>query len=95
MSGPSRVVDQAGPAPPCSQSSCRQRPHGISSVAVAVDAGERDQPAAAGGVQRGDQPALGAQRDAVRGVLDVAADDDPAVVDQRRPRRPGSCEYGA
>ena len=28
--------------------------------------------------------ALGAQRDAVGGVLDVAARDDPAVVDQRR-----------
>ena len=32
-----------------------------SAAAVPVDAGERDQPAAAGGVQRRDQPALGAQ----------------------------------
>ena len=51
-------------------------------LAVAVHTGDGDQPAAAGRVQRRDQPALGAQPDAVRGVLDVAPDDHPAVVDQ-------------
>src|SRR3954451_13048225 len=53
-------------------------------IAAEVDTAKRDEPAAAGGVQRGDQPAFGAQPDAVRGVLDVAAGDDPAVVDERR-----------
>ena len=52
-------------------------------VAVAVDAGEGDELAAAGHVQLADERALGAQRHAVRGVLDVAADDDPSVVDER------------
>ena len=45
-------------------------------------------------VQRRHQPALGAQRHAVRRVLDVAADDDPAVVDERGGAT-GKCEYGA
>ena len=39
----------------------------------AVDARDRDEPAAARRVQRRHQPALGAQREAVRRVLDVAA----------------------
>ena len=39
------------------------------------------QPAAPGQVQLGDQTALGAQRDAVRRVLDVAAGHHAAVVD--------------
>ena len=60
-------------------------------VAVAVDAARtrvsRPPPV---GVQRDDQTALGAQHDAVRRVLDVAADHDPAVVGDRRPPRPGS-----
>ncbi len=63
-------------------SSCRQRPHGISGSPCCVDAGDGDQPAAAAGVQRRDHAALGAQADAVGRVLDVAADDDAAVVDQ-------------
>ena len=88
-------VSSSRSGPPCSQSSCRQRPHGISSSPCPSTQVTRHQPAAAGGVQRRDQAALGAQPQAVRGVLDVAAGDDPAVVDQRRPRRPGSCEYGA
>ena len=53
-------------------------------LAVGADAEDGDEPAAAGRVQRRDQPALGAEADAVGGVLDVAAGDDPAVVDQRR-----------
>ena len=65
VSGPRRRLDQAVrpavlpeqlPAPPARH----QR------LAGGVHAGERDQPAAAGGVQRGDQPALGAERHAVR-----------------------------
>ena len=51
--------------------------------AVPVHAGEGDQPAAAAGDQRRDQAALGAQGHPVRGVLHIAAGDDPAVVDQR------------
>ena len=39
-----------------------------------------DQPAAAGAMQLGHQAALGAQRQPVRGVLDVAAGDHPPVV---------------
>ena len=76
--------------PPCSHSSCRQRPHGISGAPVASTqdiATSRPPPVAC---SARDQPALGAQRHAVRRVLHVAADDHPAVVDQRRPRRPGS-----
>src|SRR3954452_18598182 len=72
------VLPQQLPAPPA----------GHEHVAAVVDAGERDEPAAAGGVQRRHQPALRAEPDPVRGVLHVAADDDPAVVDQRgRPHR--------
>ncbi len=48
-----------------------------------VDARERDKAPAARSVQRGHQPALGAQTQTVRSVLDVAADDDPPVVDER------------
>lgn len=53
-------------------------------VAVPVDARERDEPSTAGDVQAGHERALGAQRQAVRRVLDVAPDDDAAVVDERR-----------
>jgi hypothetical protein len=51
---------------------------------VAVDARERHEPAAARHVQGRHEGALGAQRQSVGGVLDVAADDDAAVVDERR-----------
>ena len=67
------VLPQQLPAPPA------RHQH----RAVHVDAGEGDQPAAAGGVQRRHQAALGAQPQPVGRVLDVAADDDPAVVDER------------
>src|SRR5579859_3275198 len=50
-------------------------------VAVRVDAGERDEPSAAAGVQRGHESALSAQRQSVRRVLDVATGDDATVVD--------------
>ena len=49
----------------------------------AVDARERDEPAAARRVQGRHQSALRAEREAVRRVLDVAAGDEPAVVDER------------
>src|SRR5690606_16964875 len=51
-------------------------------LAVAVDAGEVRQPAAAGALQLGDQAALGAQAEPVGGVLHVAAGDGAPVVDQ-------------
>ena len=52
-------------------------------VTLAGPAGQRDQPAAAGQPQLTDQGAFGAQTQPVGGVLDIAAGDDPAVVDQR------------
>src|SRR4051794_3248904 len=51
-------------------------------VAVRTDDGHPDEPAATAGVQRADETALGAQAEAVGRVLDVAADDDAAVVGQ-------------
>ena len=80
--GPS-AVSTSSAGPPCSQSSCRHRPHGSSGPPSASTQANADQPPAAGRVQRRDQPALGAQAQPVRGVLDVAADHDPAVVDER------------
>src|SRR4249919_457291 len=50
--------------------------------AVKVDAGERHEPTAARRVQRRDQPAFRAETESIGGVLDVASDDDPTVVDQ-------------
>ena len=58
------------PGPPCSHNSCRHRPHGI------------NQATATTAVQVRDHPALGAQRDSVGRVLDVAAGDDAPVVDE-------------
>ena len=58
-------VSTCNAAPPASQSSWRHRPHGASrSPVVAVDARERDEPAAARRVQRRHQSALRAQREA-------------------------------
>jgi hypothetical protein len=51
-------------------------------ITVAVDTGKGEQPTAAGAVQIRDDGALGAQREAVRRVLDVAPSDHPAVVDK-------------
>src|SRR5690606_10332310 len=53
---------------------------GHDDLAVAVDADELGQQGAAAAHQLRDQPALGAQRHAVGGVLDVAAGHEPAVV---------------
>ena len=61
---------------------------------AAVDAGHRDQAPAAGGVQRRHEAALGAEREAVGRVLHVAGGEHPAVVDERRRRRPGSRSTG-
>ena len=74
--GPAVLVEQLPAAP-------ARHDH----LGVLVDAHEVRQPAATGGVQRGHQAALGAQRDAVRRVLDVAAHHH---ADRRRraPRRP-------
>ena len=72
--------------PPCSQSSCRQRPHGISGEPVASTqetATSRPPPVACSAVT---SPHSAHRPDAVRGVLHVAADHHPAVVDQ--PRHP-------
>ena len=88
-SGPGHAsTRQSGP--PCSHSSCRQRPHGISGVAGAVHAGQRDQPAAAGGVQRRHHPALGAQRHAVRRRSPRCSRPPPGRRRPARPRRPGT-----
>ncbi len=81
---------RGSPAPPYSHSSWRQRPHGISGSPCAstqATATSRPPPLS---VQGRDQAALGAQPHAVGGVLDVAADDDPAVVDQPGDARPGT-----
>jgi hypothetical protein len=51
---------------------------------TSVDAHEVRQPATAGRVQLRHDAALGAQHHAVRRVLDVAADQHPAVVGERR-----------
>jgi hypothetical protein len=51
-------------------------------IAVAIDARHRHQHAATGGVQGGHEAALGAQGEAVRGVLDVAGGEDATVVHQ-------------
>ena len=78
--------------PPASNSSWRHRPQQARSCAVGIGDRHRHQPPAARGVQRRHQTALGAQRQPVRGVLDVAAHAPPA---RRRPgrRRPtGKCE---
>src|SRR4051812_15618519 len=58
-------------------------PAGHEDVPPEVDAGEGDEPSATAGVQRRNQPTLGAETEAVRRVLDVAADDHPPVVDER------------
>jgi len=50
--------------------------------AVAGDDGEGKEPLRPGGDDVRDEPALGAQRQAVGGVLDVATDEDPAVGDE-------------
>ena len=57
-------------------------PAGDQRLSATVDAGHRDQATAAGGVQRRHQPALGAEREPVRRVLDVARGEHPPVVDQ-------------
>jgi pseudouridylate synthase len=54
-------------------------PAGSEVSAVATLYRDRHQGAAAVGDEFGDHPALGAKRQAVGGVLDVAADEDPAV----------------
>ncbi len=59
-------------------------PAGHERIPLAVDARECDELAAPGHVQRGDEGALGTQSEAVRGVLDVRARDDAAVVNDGR-----------
>src|SRR6266536_995189 len=55
---------------------------------VVIHAGERDQPPAAGPVQLGHQPALGAQGQSIGGVLNVApSNNSPVVHIGRRPHR--------
>ena len=54
-------------------------PAGEEVLAVPGDHAHRGQRAAARRVQRGDQPAFGAEREAVGRVLDVASHHDPAV----------------
>ena len=76
--------------PPCSYSSWRQRPHGISGCPWPSTQADRDEPAAAGAVQLADHAALRAQAQPVGGVLHVAAGHDPPVVDQRGRARPGT-----
>lgn len=49
-----------------------------------VDAGEGEQSPAPAGDQVRHQPAFGAESDTIGGVLDVAPDHDPAVIDQTR-----------
>ena len=79
-------VSTSRPGPPASSRSCRQRPQGRRRCAVPGDHAHRGQRAAAGRVQRGDQPAFGAEREPVGGVLDVASHHDPAVAGlARRP----------
>ncbi len=82
LTGPASV-STCNAAPPASHNSWRQRPHGASGFARrAVDARERDEATTSARVQRRHQAALGAQREPVRRVLDVAAGDDAAVVDE-------------
>ena len=86
--GPSAVSTSRSP-PPASSSSWRQRPQGSSgspspaTTATARSARRRPGPAVrrpgAGGVERRDQAAFGAQGQAVGGVLHIAAGDDPPV----------------
>ena len=57
--------------PPFSHSSWRHRPHGIRG-SPSADAGDGEEPPAAGRVQLGHHAALRAQGHAVGGVLDVA-----------------------
>ena len=76
-------VSSISSGPPCSQSRLAAAAARHQHRAVTVDTGEGDQPATATRRQRRDQPALGTQRDPVRGVLHVAAGDHPSVVDQR------------
>ena len=63
----------AGPGPPCSQSSCRQRPHGMSS-SPGRSRTRRRQPAAARGVQLETSPHSAHSVTPYAGVLHVAAD---------------------
>ena len=55
---------------------------GHQEVSLTVHAHHRHEPSTAGRVQRRDEPALRAQREAVRRVLDVAADHDATVIDE-------------
>ncbi len=75
-------VSRSSSGPPNSYSSWRQRPHGHQDLALPstqVKCVSRPPPVR---WSCGDQSALGAQAEAVRRVLDVAADDRAAVVDQ-------------
>ncbi len=67
---------------PFSHSSWRQRPHGIRLSPFRSTHADRDQRAAAGACSSRHHAALGAQRDAVGRVLDVAPRHDAPVVDQ-------------
>ena len=75
-----RLCVEQQPGPPFSSSSCRHRPHGASgapSAATTLTATSGPRRCRAQGA---DQPALGAQGQAVGRVLDVAAGDDGAIV---------------
>ena len=63
-------------------------------LAVAADADDRDEPPPAGAVQVGDHPALGAEPDAVGGVLDVAPRTRRGRRRRARPPRPGTGSTG-
>src|SRR3954447_5138334 len=80
------VDEQVGPAVLPQQLAAPAARH--EEVASEVHAGKGDESAAATRVQRRHQPALRTETQTVRGVLDVAPRDDPAVVDERgRPHR--------
>jgi hypothetical protein len=50
-------------------------------LAMLIDTGNGYQPATPGGMEAGDQSALGAQSDPVGGVLDIATGDDAPIID--------------
>ena len=77
---PSDTVSMSMSAPPCSHSSCRQRPHGISgcpSPPTQATATSRPPPVRARSLT---MPHSAHRPEPVRGVLHVAAGDHPAVV---------------